>query len=56
MTLQELGDTVNRDRQYMWRVENGRINTTMDLIDEIIRGLKTNHTEFYNHSKIKSTK
>ena len=56
MTLQALGDKVGKDRQYMWRIENGEINTTMDLLEEIIRALGCKHSDFFNQNKNKPTK
>lgn len=56
MTLQALGDKIGKDRQYMWKVENGKINISVDALDVIIRVLGCSHSDFFNQSKIKKSK
>ncbi len=46
MTQQELADLLNVDRQYIWKIENGKINLTLDYLDKIISKLKCSHTKF----------
>lgn len=46
MTQQELADLLNVDRQYVWNIENGKINLTLDYLDKIIAKLKCAHKEF----------
>ena len=41
MTLQELADLLQVDRQYIWKLENGKINMTLDYLDKIMQHLKT---------------
>ncbi|MFM9839639.1 MAG: helix-turn-helix domain-containing protein [Cyclobacteriaceae bacterium] len=48
MTLQELADRLGADRQYIWRLENGRINMTLDYLDKIIQHLKCRKEDFFN--------
>jgi repressor LexA len=48
MTQQELADLLNVDRQYVWNIENGKINLTLDYLDKIIAKLKCTHNEFLN--------
>ena len=31
-----LADLLEVDRQYVWRLENGRVNLTMDYLDKVI--------------------
>ena len=38
-TLNTFGDRLGVDRQYMWRLENSRINITSDYIDYIFKKL-----------------
>lgn len=48
LTLRELADLLGVDRQYVWRLENGRINMTLDYLDKILVQLKTKKEDFYN--------
>jgi len=32
LTLQELADKIGADRQYIWNIENGEINLTLDYL------------------------
>lgn len=50
LSLQELADLLGVDRQYIWRLENGRINMTMDYLDKIIDRLKSKHEDFLNNN------
>lgn len=36
LSLQELADLLGIDRQYVWRLENGKVNMTLDYLDKII--------------------
>lgn len=36
ITLQQLADRLDVDRQYIWRLENGKINFTLDYLDKIL--------------------
>jgi transcriptional regulator with XRE-family HTH domain len=56
MTLQALGDKIGKDRQYMWKVENGKINISVDALDVLIKTLGCNHNDFFNQTKIKNSK
>ena len=47
LTLQELGDKLDVDRQYVWKLENGKINMTPDYLDKIIENLKCKHEDFF---------
>jgi transcriptional regulator with XRE-family HTH domain len=46
ITQQQLADLLNVDRQYIWRIENGKINLTMDYLDKIILHLDCETTDF----------
>lgn len=41
-----LGDLLDVDRQYIWRLENGKINLTVNYLDHIIEKLNCKHTDF----------
>ncbi len=56
MTLEALGNTIGKDRQYMWKVENGKINISVDALDVLIKVLGCSHKDFFNQTKIKQTK
>ena len=48
LSLQELANMLGVDRQYVWRLENGKINMTLDYLDKIIDKLKSKKEDFYN--------
>lgn len=56
MTQEELGNKIGKDRQYIWKIENGKINTTFDTLDLIIRGLGNKHEDFFNLKQISKSK
>lgn len=47
-SLKELADKLNVDRQYVWRMENGKINMSPDYLDKVIEKLKCKHEDFFN--------
>ena len=47
MTQTQLASLLDIDRQYMWRIENGEVNLTLDYLDKIILALNCNHDHFY---------
>ncbi|MBP7315911.1 MAG: helix-turn-helix transcriptional regulator [Chitinophagaceae bacterium] len=46
LTLQELANLLEVDRQYVWKLENGKINMSLDYLDKIIDKLECNHYVF----------
>lgn len=46
LTLEELATKMNTDRHYIWKIENGKVNMSMDYLDKIIKALKCTHDEF----------
>ena len=44
LSLQELADLLGIDRQYVWRLENGKVNMTLDYLDKIIVQFKDQAT------------
>lgn len=46
LTLEELADKLNTDRHYIWKLENGKINMSLDYLDKILKKLKCSHKEF----------
>ena len=46
LTQQQLADLLGVDRQYIWRLENGKVNLTMDYLDNVITKLKCTHADF----------
>ncbi|MBI3502675.1 MAG: helix-turn-helix transcriptional regulator [Bacteroidetes bacterium] len=48
LTLQELADKIGADRQYVWNIENGEVNLTLDYLDKIINALNATQEEFMN--------
>ena len=47
LTQQELADLMIVDRQYIWKIENGRINLTLDYLDKIILKLNCTYKDFF---------
>lgn len=48
MTQQELADLIKADRQYVWKLENGKKNITLDYLDNIAKALQVQQSEFLN--------
>jgi transcriptional regulator with XRE-family HTH domain len=48
LTQQQLADFLGVDRQYVWRLENGGVNFTMDYLDKVITKLNCVHADFLN--------
>jgi len=48
MTMQQLADLIKADRQYVWNIENGEVNLTLDYIDRIAKALNVSQSEFLN--------
>ncbi len=48
ITQKELGDLLGTDKQYVWNIENGRINITLDYLEKIIHVLKCSPQDFFN--------
>lgn len=47
ITQQELATLLNVDRQYVWKIENGRINLTLEYLDKIIFKLNCSNSDFF---------
>ena len=45
---QELADTLGIDRQYMWKIESGKINMTLDYLEGLIVKMNAKPEEFLN--------
>ena len=46
LSQQELADLLGVDRQYIWKIENGKKNITLDYLDKIISKLKSHQNDF----------
>jgi transcriptional regulator with XRE-family HTH domain len=46
--MKELADRLDLDRQYVWKLENGKINMSPDYLDKIIDKLGCKHEDFFN--------
>jgi len=46
ITQQQFADLLNVDRQYIWKLENGKVNLTMDYLDKIVMELGCLHSDF----------
>jgi transcriptional regulator with XRE-family HTH domain len=47
-TLNELATKLDVDKQYIWNLEMGNINMTLDYLDKVIEKLDCTHEEFFN--------
>jgi len=47
MTQSQLAALLHIDRQYIWRIENGVINLTLDYLDKIIQALGCTQRDFF---------
>lgn len=45
-TQKQLADLLEVDRQYVWRLENGKVNFTMDYLDKVISKLNCDQKDF----------
>ena len=48
LTMQELADRLNVDRQYVWKIENGEVNMSLNYLDKVIEKLDCKHEEFFS--------
>jgi transcriptional regulator with XRE-family HTH domain len=48
LTLQELADKLETERQYVWMIENGKKNISADYLDKVIEKLNCKHEDFFN--------
>lgn len=48
LTLNELADKLDVDRQYIWKLENGKKNISPDYLDKVIDKLGCKHEDFFN--------
>lgn len=48
LTQQELGDLINADRQYVWKIEKAKISISLDYLDKIIIALNCTQENFLN--------
>ncbi len=46
ISQQALGDLLQVDRQYIWRLENGKVNLTMNYLDRVIEKLDCHQGDF----------
>lgn len=46
ISQQGLGDLLGVDRQYIWRLESGKVNLTMNYLDKIIDKLECKQDDF----------
>lgn len=46
LTLQDLADKLTIDRQYVWNIEKGKVNFTIDYLDKIALALEVPQNEF----------
>lgn len=46
ISQQQLANLLQVDRQYIWRLENGKVNLTMDYLDKMIKELDCAHSDF----------
>jgi transcriptional regulator with XRE-family HTH domain len=47
LTLNELAEKMSTDRQYIWNIENGKINMSLNYLDKLLKQLNTKPTDFF---------
>lgn len=47
LTLKELADKLDVEKQYIWRLENGKINMSPDYIDKVLKQLEITPRDFF---------
>jgi transcriptional regulator with XRE-family HTH domain len=50
LTLDELAEKLDTERQYVWKLENGKVNISANYLDKVIKELKSKHEDFLNTS------
>jgi transcriptional regulator with XRE-family HTH domain len=50
ISQKELADRMDVDRQYIWKVENGKINMSLNYLDKFIEKLESKHEDFFNET------
>ncbi len=48
LTMEELATRLEVDRQYVWKLENGKKNISPDYLDKVIEKLGCRHEDFFN--------
>lgn len=48
ITLEELATRLDVDRQYVWKMENGKKNISPNYLDKVIEKLGCKHEDFFN--------
>ena len=51
LTLNELAEKMGTDRQYIWNIENGKINMSLNYLDKLLKMLNTNPNDFFRLQK-----
>lgn len=51
LTQQDLADLLKVDRQYIWKIEQGKVNLTLEYLEKIISCLRCNNRDFFSHLK-----
>lgn len=46
LTLNDLATKMGTDRQYIWNIENGKVNFTIDYLDKLLYAMNCNSKEF----------
>jgi transcriptional regulator with XRE-family HTH domain len=46
-TQMELAAGLNTDRQYISKIENGKINMSLDYLDKVLKQLGSNPKDFF---------
>ena len=56
LTLNELAAKLNVDRQYIWKLERGQVNMSLDYVDKVLKILNCSPVDFFNKSNVKFDK
>lgn len=49
LSQQDLAARLNVDRQYVWRIENGKINLTLDYLGKVLASIGVHPKEIFSN-------
>lgn len=49
LTLEELATLMNTDRHYIWKIENGKLNMSIDYLERLLAALNCKPEDFFKN-------
>jgi len=56
LSQESLANIAEVDRTYMTKVETGKMNVTVKILEKIMKGLGTDFSSFFDHKEFKNEK